>query len=50
MSNRYSFVWRKSGKPANLKAVSSRDAARQVKRKKNFSVAIWDNLSGSFVR
>lgn len=50
MSNRYSFVWRKSGKPANIKGVSTRDRARQIKRMKRFSVAIWDNVNSSFVR
>lgn len=50
MSNRYSFIYRKSGKTANIKPVASREEARNVKRRKSFSVAIWDNLNQTFVR
>lgn len=50
MTKRYSFINRKTGKTANIKAVASRAAARAVKREKSFTVAIWDNVNQSFVR
>lgn len=49
-TNRYSFIYRKSGKTANIKPVASRAQARDMKRRMSFTVAIWDNISQSFVR
>lgn len=50
MSNRYSFIYRKSGKTANIKPVATRAQARAVKRRMSYTVAIWDNVNQSFVR
>lgn len=50
MSNRYYFITRKSGKRANIKAVSSRAAARQVKAARNFTVSIYDRVTSQVVR
>lgn len=49
-TNRYSFIYRKSGKTANIKPVASRAQARAMKRRMSFTVAIWDNQNQSFAR
>ena len=49
-TNRYSFIYRKSGKTANIKPVASRAQARDMKRRMSFTVAIWNNQNQSFVR
>lgn len=49
-TNRYSFIYRKSGKTANIKPVASRAQARAMKRRMSFTVAIWDSVNQSFVR
>lgn len=50
MTNRYSFISRKSGKRANIKAVRTREAARQIKAARSFTVSIFDNVTQQVVR
>lgn len=50
MKNRYSFITRKSGKRANIKGVSTRQIAREIKAGLGFKVAIFDNVRQQVVR
>lgn len=50
MTNRYSFINRKTGKRANLKHVRTRDDARAIKWATGFRVAIYDKVRGEVVR
>lgn len=50
MTKRYTFINRKTGKKANIKAVGTRDQARHIKWVHNFRVSIFDNLNSKVVR
>lgn len=50
MSNRYTFINRKSGKKANIRGVATRQEAREIKAARNFTIAIFDQLNSKVVR
>lgn len=47
---RYSFITKKSGKKANIKHVSNRQDAREIKAARGFKVDIYDHWRGEVIR
>lgn len=50
MAKRYIFITRSTGNIAKIAGRDTREAAREVKRNKNFRVAIYDTWNDQFVR
>lgn len=50
MTNRYSFINRKTGKKYNTKSVSTREDARWVKYMLDYKVSIYDNVKQQVIR